>query len=220
MALSIVQKKKGSGTTTNLTITPTSAPTAGNLGVVVVAYAEGLTNSVAGITQTNCTWTQVTSDSANFNSRSIELWYTVLGTSPGSSLVVGMDHFVAINAEYFEVSGTAAAPLNTSGHTNGTSASTGSLTSTTANTILIGGWTLDVNNGVGSVTNSFTLQDDFTASPHLTTVTQIVSVTGSYSSGISTWSDTVPSSYHSAGVLGAFKMLSVRGTKIFLSMGW
>ena len=108
MAISRAQASVGNGSGTSITITPSSAPTAGRAQVISVSYNSATASKVSSITQTNCTWTRA-AQSNNTNGISVDVWYALnAGSSPGTSITVTLASSLTYSWSYLEYSGVAA----------------------------------------------------------------------------------------------------------------
>ncbi len=143
------------GNSSSITATYTSTPTAGNLLIAIVGNKDVLTLGAlpAG-------WTKGVADENR--SPGLVILYKIAGVAEPSDVTINYSGSTRLGLQIFEYSGIPGATLRqfveTSG--SGTSLATGTVTSTTADELIITGFTIDVGTTFTGWSNSFTERTD------------------------------------------------------------
>jgi hypothetical protein len=176
----LVQTAAGTATSTATSLTASFAgPTSGgNLLVLSASVYTGTTNHVTSVTDSGGnTWTRIGAYSVSGHNSDGELWY-VAGASPATTVTVRTASAASIVFQVQEFAGVAATnPLDTSVGASNTSTtpSSGSLTPTAPNDLVVGFLAGHGNSQAMSITTP-----GYTAQPQQTTTGTVVTVRTGY----------------------------------------
>jgi len=185
-----VQYKRGTSTTTTITVTLDSAPTNGNLlfAVIAIDYYAGTARIVSSISQTNVTWSKLKSQAGALYTDA-EIWGGVVGANASATITITISgsHLGAVAnvCEYNNLLTSDFVDKTASATGTGTSAVTGTTAQTTqADEVWIGGICGDYASQ-SNPTNGFTLLDGalFNGTTSCAYLEKFVSATGQASSG-------------------------------------
>ncbi|MFM7016449.1 MAG: beta strand repeat-containing protein, partial [Bacteroidota bacterium] len=185
----------GANAASSFTVTLPSAPQNGNTLIAVVSTRNNAANTVSSITQTGVTgWTRAT-QAINANGSTTEIWYAPSSTISGASVTVNLAQSnVRTAATVIEYKGVYSVdPLDVVNNNfgTGTAASTGSITTTQNNSLLIGGVSYtnsantlgSISGGFTTVTTTSTTNGTTTNNTELYVLENIVTSTSTYTTG-------------------------------------
>ncbi|MBU6158213.1 MAG: autotransporter-associated beta strand repeat-containing protein [Bacteroidetes bacterium] len=213
----------GNNPNTSFSVTLGQAPQNGNTLIAVIATRGNASNTISGISQTGTTWQRATQSVNASGSLTVEIWYAQGSATSDASITVTMNQSnVKSSATVIEYNGVLSLnPLDaTSANTgSGTAASTGNITTTQANDLIIAGVGLQGSSpGMSTIENSFTQVDNPTTqgnpgtNTNLFVLERIVSSTGTYAAG-----GTLNTSIPWVAAIAAFKGTIPSGTPFTLS---
>lgn len=212
----------GASASNSFTVTMSSPPVNGNTLIAVISTRNTNPNTVSGISQTGTTWTRAT-QGVNAGGNTVEIWYAEAKTTSSAGITVTMNQVtVRTAAIVMEYSGVLALnPLDMVNNAFGTSttASTGSVTTTQENELLIGaiGFTSSANTlgslsgGFTAIANTATTNGTATNNTRIYALERIVTATETYTAG-----GTLSASLNWAGAIASFKAIVPSGTSLSL----
>lgn len=202
MALTQVQHKRGTGTSTAPSITLTSAPTQGNLLVAAIsASGSAATISISG-------WTEIPTDSPQGGSAAyFGYFYKIAGAGESATVTGSISASKAYEMIVAEYNDSANGTWTLDQHTHATGTSTTGDTGTTGTTtkpteVWIGFIVNGTSKSQSSPTNSFTLIDGASTAPALYGYEKFVTSTGTANVSV-----TLSGSAAWAGIMATFYAL-------------
>ena len=207
----------GSSSASSLTVTLGVAPQNGNTLVAVISTRGTTASRISGITQSagTVTWSHVV-DVANAGGVTTEIWYAPNVFFAGTGVTISQASSLRSAALVMEYGGvlSAGAVDQVASATGNTGAATGATPTTTQNNeVWVGGigltnsnFTLTLTNGFTSVASAQSTNTSATVNARIYALEQIVSATGSASTG-----GTVNTNGNWAGAIATFKAQAFDG---------